>query len=167
MHDHGSALFCLFSDWLHHLSCARWREILGIHRLDRGDLLSDPGLSRFAGVRDAAVGRFDPYSVFSSPMGPAQADRALDDPNLVVRVGYWRSCLLSALPMVPSTRSLNAAASAVLSRLPRYSEFRRCSGHAHTTAMTGKSLRRQNLALNGDLMFDQSDVPPRMKENLW
>jgi len=100
-------------------------------------------------------------------MGPAQADRALDDPNLVVRVGYWRSCLLSALPMVPSTRSLNAAASAVLSRLPRYSEFRRCSGRAHTTAMTGKSLRRQNLALNGDLMFDQSDVPPRMKENLW
>jgi hypothetical protein len=32
---------------------------------------------------------------------------------------------------------------------------------------TGKSLRCQNLALNGDLMFDQGDVPPRMKENLW
>jgi len=32
---------------------------------------------------------------------------------------------------------------------------------------TGKSLRCQNLALNGDLMFDQGDVLPRMKENLW
>jgi len=31
----------------------------------------------------------------------------------------------------------------------------------------GKSLRCQNLALNGDLMFDQGDVPPRMKETLW
>ena len=39
-------------------------------------------------------------------MGPAQADRALDNPYLAVRVGYWRSSLLSALPMVPSTRSL-------------------------------------------------------------
>jgi len=24
-----------------------------------------------------------------------------------------------------------------------------------------------NLALNGDLMFDQNDVPPHMKETLW
>ena len=50
-------------------------------------------------------------------MGPAQADRALDDPNLAVRVGYWRSSLLNALPMVPSTRSLSAAASGVLNGL--------------------------------------------------
>jgi hypothetical protein len=48
--------------------------------------------------------------------------------------------------MVPSPRSLSDVASGVLN---------------------GKSLRCQNLALNGDLMFDQSDVPPRMKENLW
>ena len=82
-------------------------------------------------------------------MGPAQADRALDDPDLAVRIGYWRSSLLNALPMVPSARSLSDVASALLS------------------GDTGKSLRCQNLALNGDLMFDQGDVPPRMKETLW
>jgi hypothetical protein len=51
--------------------------------------------------------------------------------------------------MVPSTRSLSAVASAVLSGPP------------------SKSLRCQSLALNDDLMFDQGDVPPRMKETLW
>ena len=51
-------------------------------------------------------------------MGPAQADRALDNPNLAVRVGYGRSSLFNALPMVPSTRSLSDVASAVLSGLP-------------------------------------------------
>ncbi len=66
-------------------------------------------------------------------MGPAQADRALDDPNLAVRVGYRSSRLLNAVQMVPST----------------------------------SALRCQNLALDGDLMFDQSDVPPRMEEILW
>ena len=81
-------------------------------------LLSDPRLARSAGVCDAAVGRFDACSGFSSPMGPAQADRALDDPNLAVRVGYRSSRLLNALPMVPSTRSLSTVASAVLSGLP-------------------------------------------------
>ena len=146
MHDHSPSLVCLFSGWLHHLSCARWREIFRIHRLDRGGLLSDPGLARSAGVCDAAVGRFDACSGFSSPMGPAQADRALDNPNLAVRVGYGRSSLFNALPMVPSTRSLSDVASGVLN---------------------GKSLRCQNLTLNGDLMFDQGDVPPRMKETLW
>ena len=146
------ALVCLFSGWLHHLSCARWREIFRIHRLDRGGLLSDPGLARSAGLCDAAVGHFDACSGFSSPMGPAQADRALDDPNLAVRVGHRSSRLLNALQMVPSTGAL------------------RCCTIRHalsTHARTGKSLRCQNLALNGDLMFDQSDVPPRMKETLW
>jgi len=32
---------------------------------------------------------------------------------------------------------------------------------------TGKSLRCQNLALYGDLMFDQGDVPLRTEETLW
>jgi len=36
-----------------------------------------------------------------------------------------------------------------------------------SSADTGKSRRCQNLALNGDLMFDQGDVPPHMKETLW
>ena len=120
MHDHSSPLVCLFSGWLHHLSCARWREIFRIHRLGRRGLLSDPRLARSAGVCDAAVGGFDACSGFSSPMGPAQADRALDDPNLAVRVGYRRSSLLNALPMVPSTRSLSDVVSAVLSELPGY-----------------------------------------------
>ena len=81
-------------------------------------------------------------------MGPAQADRALDDPNLAVRVSYRRSSLLNALPMVPSAGALTA-----IVRCPQ------------RTAR--QNLRSQNLALNGDLMFDQSDVPPRMKETLW
>ena len=149
MHDHSPSLVCLFSGWLHHLSCARRGEIFRIHWLDRGNLLSDARLARSAGVSDAAVGHFDACSGFSSSMGPAQADRALDNPNLAVRVGYGRSSLFNALPMVPSTRSLSTVASAVLSGPPR------------------KSLRCQNLALDGDLMFDQSDVPPRMEEILW
>jgi hypothetical protein len=32
---------------------------------------------------------------------------------------------------------------------------------------TGKFRRCQNLALNGDLMFDQDDVLQRVKEILW
>ena len=145
MHDYSPPLVCLFSGWLHHLSCARWREIFWIYRLDRWGLLSDPSLARSAGVCDAAVGRFDACSGFSSPMGPAQADRSLDDPNLAVRVGYWSSRLLDALQMVPAAGALSAVSS----------------------AEPAKSLRCQNLALDGDLMFDQSDVPPRMEEILW
>ena len=120
MHDYSPPLVCLFSGWLHHLSCARWREIFRIYRLDRWGLLSDPSLARSAGVCDAAVGHFDACSGFSSPMGPAQADRSLDDPNLAVRVGYWRPSLLNALPMVPSTCALSTVASAVLSGLAGY-----------------------------------------------
>ena len=108
MHDHSPSLVCLFSGWLHHLSCAHWRKIFWIHRLDRGGLLSDASLARSAGVCDAAVGYFDACSGFSSPMGPAQADRALDDPNLAVRIGYRSSRLLNALQMVPSTGTLSA-----------------------------------------------------------
>ena len=52
-------------------------------------------------------------------MGPAQANRALDNPYLAVRVGYRRSSLLNALPMVPSPRSLSDVASAVLGVLPK------------------------------------------------
>ena len=115
VHDCSPPLVCLFSDWLHHLSCARWREIFRIHRLDRWGLLSDASLARSAGVCDAAIGYFDACSGFSSPMGPAQADRALDDPNLALRVGYRSFRLLNALQMVSSTGALNAASSAALS----------------------------------------------------
>ena len=113
VHDHSPHFLCLFPDWLHHLSCARWREILGLHRLDRGGLLSNPGLARSAGFCDAASGHFDAGSGFSSPMGPAQADRALDDPDLAIRVCYGRSRIFDALPLVPSAGALTAVASAV------------------------------------------------------
>ena len=118
VHDHSPPVVCLFSGWLHHLSCARRGEIFWIHRLDRGRLFSALGLARFAGVCDAAVGHSDACSGFSSAMGPAQADRALGNPNLAVRLGHRSSRLLDALPMVPSTRSLSDVASAVLSGLP-------------------------------------------------
>jgi hypothetical protein len=117
VYGYSPPLVCLFSDWLHHLSRARWREIFRIHRLDRGRLLSDPCLARSTGLCDAAVGRFDAHTGFPSPMGPAQADRALDDPNLAVRVGYWSSRLLDALQMVPAAGALSAVSSAVLSGL--------------------------------------------------
>jgi hypothetical protein len=42
-------------------------------------------------------------------MGPAQADRALDNPNLALRVGYRSSRLLDALQMVPSAGSVAVA----------------------------------------------------------
>ena len=118
VHDYGPPLVCLFSDWLHHLSCARWREIFRIYRLARGGLLSHTSFARSAGVCDAALGHFDACSGFSSPMEPAQADRALDDPNLALRVGYRSFRLLNALQMVPPTGALNAASSAVLRGLP-------------------------------------------------
>jgi len=151
VHDHSPPLVGLFSGGLHHLSCARWREIFRVHRLDRGGLLSDPCLARSAGVCDAALGHFDACSGFSSPMGPAQAGRALDDSNLAVRVSYRSSRLLNALQMVPSTCALSTLASAVLGGLPGYAKFLGC----------------QNLAFGGDLMFDQGDVPPRTEETLW
>ena len=118
VHDHSPRLVRLFSSWLHHLSCSRRREIFRIHRLDRGSLLSDPGLAHPAGLCNAAVGYSDACSGFSSPMGPTQADRALDDPDLALRVCHRSSRLFNALPMVPSAGALTAVASAVLSGLP-------------------------------------------------
>ena len=46
-------------------------------------------------------------------MGPAQADRALDDPNLALRLCHRRSRLFNALQMVPTSGALSAVASAV------------------------------------------------------
>ena len=112
VHDHSAHLVCLFFDWLHHLSCSRWREIFRIHRLARGSILSDTGLARSAGVRDAAVGHFNAYSRISSAMGPAQADRALDDSDLALRVCHRSSRLFNALPIVPFAGALTAITSA-------------------------------------------------------
>ena len=114
VHDYGPRLVCLFSDWLHHLSCASWREIFRIYRMGSGGLLSCPGLARSAGICDAAVSHFDAYSGFPSSMGAAHADCALDDPNLAVRVRYRSSRLFNALQMVSSPRRIEVVASAVL-----------------------------------------------------
>ena len=98
-------LVCLFSlaTSLIMLGLARSR---GIHRLARGGLLSDSCLARSSGVCDLAIGHSYARSSFSSPMGPAHTNRALDNPYLAVRVGYRRSSLLNALQMGPSTGAL-------------------------------------------------------------
>ena len=67
-------------------------------------------------------------------MGSAQADRALDGPNLAVRVGDRRAGLSDALPMVPA------------GKIARYSSTKKCS---HTP----------NLAHGNDLMFDHTMRP--------
>ena len=127
MHDRSCVVVDLFFGWLHHLSRPSRREIFGIHRLDRCRLLPDTGFARSACFRDFAPGDLDAYPGFSPPMGPAQADRTLDDPNLALRVGYRSFRLLNALQMVPPTGALSAASSAVLSGLPGYAQFSTCA----------------------------------------
>ena len=117
VHDHSPWLVCLFSDWLCHLSCARWRKIVRIHRMARCDLFSDPGLARSARFCDAPTGHFDACSGFSAPMGPAQTDCALDHPDLALRVSHRSSRLFNALPMVPSAGALSIVESAVFKRI--------------------------------------------------
>ena len=102
MHDHSRDLVGLFFGWLHHLSCPSRRKIFGIQRLDRRRLLPDLGFARSACLCDVAPGDFDAYPGFSPPVGPAQADRTLDDPDLAVRLAHRRPCLFDALQMVPS-----------------------------------------------------------------
>ena len=103
VHDYSPYLVYLFSDWLPHLSCTRRGEIVRIYWLARWDLLSDSGLPRSLGVCDAAVGCFDACSGLSSPLGPTQADRALDDPDLAIRLCHGRARLFDALQVVPSS----------------------------------------------------------------
>ena len=64
-------------------------------------------------------------------MGSTQADRALDGPNLALRLGHRCADLFNALPMVPS------------GKVARYSSRKKCS---HTP----------NLAHGNDLMFDHT-----------
>ena len=108
VHDHGRGLIDLFSGWLYHLSRSRRRKIFRIHRLDRRRLLPNTGFARSACLCDVASGDFDPGSGFSSPMGSSQADRALDDPNLAVRLRYGRVCVFDALQMVSSGSVMQA-----------------------------------------------------------
>ena len=138
VHDHGRGLIGVFPGWLHRLPRPRWRKIFGIHRLDCRRLLPNTGFARSACLCDVASGDFDPGSGFSSPMGSSQADRALDDPNLAVRLRYGRVCIFDALQMVSSGNVMQAI-------LPARDHLRSRDCLRHV----------QNLAHGNDLMFDQ------------
>ncbi len=150
VHDHSRGLIDLFPGWLHCLPCPGWRKIFGIQRLDRRRLLPNTGFARSACLCDVASGDFDPGSGFSSPMGSSQADRALDDPNLVIRLRHGRACLFDALQMVSSGSVMQAI-------LPARDHLRRqdCLGHV------------QNLAHGNDLMFDHPMRSCACKKRLW
>ncbi len=111
-------------------------------------------------------------------MGPAQADRALDDPNLALCVRHRSSRLFDALPMVPSAGALIAVASVgrhaiALSEGGSLADLlilAQCDmgwGQRTQQPQLGKWIGCQNLALDSDLMFDQSDMPPRPEKTLW
>ena len=68
--------------------------------MDRGSLLPDTGVARFACFCDAASGDYHARSGFSPPMGSPQANRALDHPNLALRLGHRRARVLGALQVV-------------------------------------------------------------------
>ena len=100
MHDRSRDLVGLFFGRLHYLSRPGRRKIFGIHRLDRGRLLPDTGFARSACLCHIASGDFDACSSFSAPMGSAQADRTLDDPDLALRFCDRRTRLFNALQVV-------------------------------------------------------------------
>jgi hypothetical protein len=100
MHDHRRGFLGLFLDGVHHLSRECGRKIFGIHGVDCRNLLPDTGVARSTCFCDTASGDHHPRSGFSSPMGSPQANRALDDPNLALRLGHRRAGLFDALQMV-------------------------------------------------------------------
>ena len=133
VHDHGRCLIRLFPGWLHHLSCPSRRKIFGIHRLDRRRLFPDTGFARTACLCDVASGDFDAYSSVSAPMGPAQANRTLDDPNLDLRFCDRCARLFNALQVVSPGDVMRTI-------LPRRRDDCRVA--------------MRSLALDGYLMFD-------------
>ena len=105
VHDHSRGFINIFSRWLHHLSRARRRKIVGIHGMDRRDLLSDIGFACSARLCHVASSDFDAGSGFSSPVGSPQANCALDGPDLALCFRYRSACLFDALQMVSSNGS--------------------------------------------------------------
>ena len=75
--------------------------------MDRGSLLPGTGVACFACFCDAASGDYHARPGFSAPMGSPQANRALDDPNLALRLGHGRARVLDALQVV-SARGVTA-----------------------------------------------------------
>src|SRR5262249_7190016 len=92
-------------------------------------LLSHPGFARSACLCDVASGDCDARSGFSSPMGSPQANRALDDPNLAVRLGHRRVCVFYALQMVSSWSVMQAI-------LPATSQAQTGSSGPHAKSCT-------------------------------
>lgn len=100
MHDHRRDFLNLFPDGLHHLSRERWRKIFGVYGMDRCHLLSDPGFACSPCVCDAASGDYHIGPGFSPQMGSPQANCALGDPDLALRLSHGRARVLNALQMV-------------------------------------------------------------------
>ena len=68
--------------------------------MDRRNLLSDTGIARSACFRDPPSGGYNARSGFSPPVGSPQANRALDDPNLALRLSHRGVRVLNALQVV-------------------------------------------------------------------
>src|SRR5436190_48184 len=81
---------------------------------------------------------FNLVSTIFISMGSSQTDRALDDPNLAIRLGHRRVCVFDALQMVSSGSVIQAI-------LPARDRLRRQDCLRHV----------QSLAHGNDLMFDQ------------
>ncbi len=68
--------------------------------MDRRSLLPHTGITRSARLRDSPSGDYNAHSGFSPQMGSPQENRALDHPNLALRVSHRRACVLDALSVV-------------------------------------------------------------------
>lgn len=68
--------------------------------MDRCHLLSDSGFARSACRGDATFGDYHAYSGFSPQMGSPQANCALDNPDLALRLGHRRARIFDALQVV-------------------------------------------------------------------
>ena len=76
----------------------------GYYRLAGCGLFPDAGFARSTGFCDVAAGDCDTRSGFSSAMGPAQADRALDGSDLAVRLYHRSHRVPLSVQMVPAGR---------------------------------------------------------------
>jgi hypothetical protein len=100
VYDQRRNFLGLFSDGLYYLSRERRRKIFGIHRVDRRNLLSDTGIARSACFCDSPSGDYHARSGFSPQVGSAQANSALDDPNLALRLSHRGVRVPNALQVV-------------------------------------------------------------------
>jgi len=91
-------------------------------------------------------------------MGPTQTDRALDDPNLAVRLGHRCTCVFDALQMVSSG---NVTKAILPARLQRRSDLQSAAGGDPEIASSLDDTDNPicvtlSLALGNYLMFDHT-----------